>query len=68
MEGSGLQKTFDPTNPTAALAMSNVKGFEFGYERTVFKNAIFSLQYNDLEKKDDKTSADSLLAGLTYSF
>ncbi|WP_094607680.1 hypothetical protein SPSIL_009630 [Sporomusa silvacetica DSM 10669] len=67
-EGSGLQKTFDPTNPTAALAMSNAKGFEFGYERTVFKNAIFSLQYNDLEKKDDKTSADSLLAALTYSF
>jgi len=71
-EASGLQKSFDPTDPSFspynAFCMSNVKGFEFGYERTVFKNAIFSLQYNDLEKKDDKASADSLLVGLTYSF
>ncbi|WP_094607043.1 hypothetical protein SPSIL_029560 [Sporomusa silvacetica DSM 10669] len=68
MEASALQKKFNAKTPYAVLAMSNVKGLEYGYERTVFKNAIFSLQYNDLEKKDDKASADSLLVGLTYSF
>lgn len=66
MEGSALQKNM--TTPFDALVMSNIKGFEYGYERTVFKNAIMSLQYNDLTKKDDGTSAKSFLCSLTYSF
>jgi hypothetical protein len=51
--------------------LDNVKGLEYGFEYTVFKNGILSLQYNDLKENKFKNGDDtkkSFLANLTYSF
>ncbi|WP_094606077.1 hypothetical protein SPSIL_007470 [Sporomusa silvacetica DSM 10669] len=51
--------------------LDNVKGAEFGVEYTVFRNGIFTFQYNDLEAKDswykDKDKKN-FFAQLEYSF
>lgn len=49
-------------------AMSNVKGFEYGFEQTLFKDAILSLQYNDFKSKTDGKDAQNFLATLNYMF
>ena len=52
--------------------MDNVKGLDYGFEYTVFKNGIMTLQYNDLELKDptasQKKDKESLMAYLKYWF
>ncbi|MBP2664985.1 MAG: S-layer protein [Firmicutes bacterium] len=54
--------------------LDNVKGAEFGIEYTVFRNGIFTLQYNDLELKDDygwsgiEKDKKNFFAQLEYSF
>ena len=42
----------------AGYMMDNVKGFDFGFDYTVFKNGIFSVQYFDLETDVITTGAN----------
>lgn len=53
---------------TSMGAVQNIKGFDFGYEHTVFKNAIASVQYNAVKKKSDGVDHSSFMASLTYNF
>jgi len=50
----------------------NVKGAEFGVEYTVFRNGIFTVQYNDLEQMDtfgqEVKDKKNFFAQLVYSF
>ncbi|MGL5512183.1 MAG: S-layer homology domain-containing protein [Sporomusa sp.] len=50
----------------------NIKGAEFGFNYTVFKNGIFTAQYGDLELKDANVGADkdkkNFFAHLRYWF
>jgi len=52
--------------------LGNVKGAEFGVEYTIFRNGIFTLQYNDLELKYDfgyvNKDKKNFFAQLEYSF
>ena len=52
--------------------LENVKGAEFGVEYTVFRNGIFTFQYNDLELKDiyhgKYKDKKNFFAQLEYSF
>lgn len=52
----------------AVSSLSNVKGFDYGYELTVFKNGVLSLQYSDLESKENNIDAKNFLATVTYFF
>lgn len=52
----------------AGYMMNNVKGADYGFEYTVFKNAIFTAQYFDLEKETDGTDKKSATAQLRYFF
>ena len=56
--------------PTSKIKeMYDTKGFDYGFEYTIFKNGILHLQYNDL--KDEKTGTQdksNFLAELTYTF
>lgn len=72
-------KDFDPewwSTPDATdvaggrSVLNDTKGFEYGLEYTVFKNGIFTVQYNDMKDKNG-TSPDgrrNLITSLTYSF
>ncbi len=51
-----------------AYIMSDVKGFDYGFEYTLFKNGVFSLNYLDLKSKDGNTNAKNFTAQLIYSF
>ena len=51
-----------------AYIMSDVKGFDYGVEYTVFKNGILSLNYLDLKSRNDSTNAKNFTAQLIYSF
>jgi hypothetical protein len=56
-------------NGIAMTGTDNSKGFEIGYEVALFKNGIFSAQYNHI--KDTKTgqvSSNSYIGSLTYRF
>lgn len=57
----------DPFNAAGITSMSNVKGLDYGFAVTVFKNAILSLQYNDLKSKTS-INAESCLVDLNYFF
>lgn len=50
----------------------NIKGAEYGIEYTVFKNGIFTVQYNDLELKKARRCEDpdkkNFFAQLVYTF
>ncbi|CQR70567.1 Outer membrane protein alpha precursor [Sporomusa ovata DSM 2662] len=52
--------------------LDNVKGAEFGVEYTVFKNGVLTVQYNDLEYKDNlggiNNNKESFFTHLTYTF
>lgn len=48
--------------------MSNIKGFEYGVEYTVFKNGVLKFQYNDLKSKLDDAGQKNYFGSLTYSF
>ncbi|MBP2662219.1 MAG: S-layer protein [Firmicutes bacterium] len=51
-------------------ALNDTKGFEYGVEYTVFKNAIFAVQYNDMKDKngDSPDGRRNLFTSLSYSF
>lgn len=51
-----------------ATETSNVKGFEYGFEQTLFKNAIMSVQYFDFQAKTSEKSAESYMVSLNYQF
>jgi hypothetical protein len=46
----------------------NVKGWQFGYEHTLFKNGIVGLKFNLLKDKMTKESCNNYTADLTYKF
>lgn len=51
-------------------ALNDTKGLEYGFEYTVFKNGILTVQYNDMKDKNG-TSPDgrrNLITSLSYSF
>ncbi|MEN6386110.1 MAG: hypothetical protein ABFC84_15205 [Veillonellales bacterium] len=61
-------KNFDGTNPLNAYNMSNIKGFEYGLEYTVFQNATMTLQYGDHKRKTDNKNAENFMAAMEYHF
>ena len=48
--------------------LDNIKGADYGFDYTVFKNGIFTFQYFDLETKRDKDDRKGLVAQLRYMF
>ncbi|SMC38932.1 S-layer homology domain-containing protein [Sporomusa malonica] len=69
----GELTTLDSARQDASFGnLDNVKGLEFGVEYTVFKNGVFTVQYNDLELKEAAAGVDkdkkNFFAHLVYSF
>ena len=61
--------TLDSTDAMQVGCLNNVKGFEYGFEYTVFKNSILTLQYNNLKSNDNQnTNGNNFIAQLVYSF
>lgn len=62
--------TFDYTIKENGWAnLDNTKGLEYGFEYTVFKNGILSLQYNDMKDLNgNELNRRAFIANLTYSF
>ncbi len=46
----------------------DVKGAEFGFEYALFKNGVFTVQYNDFTSENGKTDKRNLLSYLIYKF
>lgn len=46
----------------------NIKGLEYGFNYTLFRNGVLTVQYNDLETKDTKIDKKNLIAQLEYFF
>ncbi|SDE55701.1 DUF3373 family protein [Sporomusa acidovorans] len=63
-----IMKNFDDNNPFNAYNMSNIKGFEYGLEYTVFQNATLTLQYGDHTRKTDNKNAENFMAAMEYHF
>lgn len=72
-------KDFDPewwSTPEATdvaggrSVFNDTKGFEYGVEYAVFKNGIFSVQYNDMKDKKGNSpdGRRNLITSLVYSF
>lgn len=72
-------KNFDPewwSTPESSdvaggrAAFNDTKGFEYGVEYAVFKNGIFSVQYNDMKDKKGNSpdGRRNLITSLVYSF
>lgn len=72
-------KAFDPewwstpesSDVAGGLAVFNdTKGFEYGFDYTVFKNGILSVWYNDMKDKDGKSpdGRRNLITSLSYAF
>lgn len=47
---------------------SNIKGYDAGFEMTVFKDAILSLQYGDYENKKGNGKEKNFMTTLEYKF
>jgi hypothetical protein len=60
-----MKYNFDPSK---ANNLSNIKGFEYGIEYTVFPNAAMTLQYGDQKKKTDNATAKNFMATMQYHF
>ena len=63
--------TPDATDVAGGLsALNDTKGFEYGFEYTVFKNGILTVQYNDMKDKNGNSpdGRRNLITSLTYSF
>ncbi|HWR41724.1 S-layer homology domain-containing protein [Sporomusa sp.] len=71
-------KNFDPlwwSTPDSTdtaydkAALNDTKGFEYGFEYTLFKNGILSMQYNDVtDKKGNADNRRNFITNLSYSF
>ena len=67
--GDPLWETAGNLQPTNGYLFNNIKGFDYGFEYTVFKNGILSLQYSNLKSADGlNTNANNFTAQLIYSF
>ena len=53
---------------TKVNEMSNIKGFEYGVEYSVFRNGVLKFQYNDMKSKSSNTDQENYIGSLTYSF
>lgn len=63
--------TPDATDVAGGLsALNDTRGFEYGLEYTVFKNGIFTVQYNDMKDKNGNSpdGRRNLITSLSYSF
>lgn len=47
---------------------SDIKGYDCGFEMTVFRDAILSLQYGDYENKKGDSKAKNFMTTLEYKF
>lgn len=47
---------------------NDIKGLDYGFEYTVFKNGIMRLQYNDVESYNGNTDKKNMFAELIYTF
>ena len=63
-----VMKNFDGSNPLNAYNMSNIKGFEYGLEYTLFQNGTLTLQYGDHKRKTDNENAENFMAAMEYHF
>lgn len=63
-----VMKNFDGNNPLNAYNMSNIKGFEYGLEYTVFLNGTLALQYGDHQRKTDNENAENFMVAMEYHF
>lgn len=63
--GDPLWETAGTINP-----MNNIKGAEYGFDYTLFKNGIFTFNYLDLESNDQYADRDAknMTAQLRYMF
>ncbi len=48
--------------------MDDIKGLDYGFEYTLFKNGIVRVQYNDMESYNGKIDKKNMFAELVYSF
>ncbi|WP_371372150.1 S-layer homology domain-containing protein [Sporomusa aerivorans] len=72
----GTLTTLDSGDTAAAADMAldaygiadNIKGLEYGFNYTLFRNGVLTVQYNDLETKDTKIDKKNLIAQLEYFF
>lgn len=54
---------------TTGKTLDNIKGPEYGFEYTIFKNGVLTLQYNDLKTaKGTQVDKKNFFAHLVYSF
>lgn len=61
--------TPDMSSAYGGNALSNVKGLEYGFEYTLFKNGIFTARYLDLKTNDSvETPVKNFIAQLVYTF
>ncbi len=52
----------------ALKEMDNIKGLDYGFEYTLFKNGVMRLQYNDMEDYKGQVDKKNLFAELIYTF
>lgn len=48
--------------------MDDIKGLDYGFEYTLFKNGIMRIQYNDMESYKGDTNKRNMFAELVYTF
>jgi len=68
-DNRNLNDFSDMTNWNGLKEMDDIKGLDYGFEYTLFKNGILRLQYNDMQ--DEKTGdvdKKNMFAELVYTF
>ena len=58
----------DLTQHQYGYMLDNIKGLDYGFDYTVFKNGIFTFQYFDLEVETTKEDRKGMVAQLRYMF
>lgn len=68
-EGFTNNTTLDGADQVQGNLLANQRGFEYGFEYTLFKNGILTLQYNNLKGNDNNnTNGKNFISQLVYSF
>ncbi len=61
--------TLDGADQVQGNLLANQKGFEYGFEYTILKNGILTLQYNNLKSNDNNNiNGKNFIGQLVYSF
>ena len=58
----------DMANWNGIKEMDDIKGLDYGFEYTLFKNGVMRVQYNDMESYNGATDKKNMFAELVYTF